>query len=109
MNQEVTRLAEAVERNNELLANVLRQSVDQQNLATIVAGHQKTMYGEDGRNGLVGDLAAVKNTQENCPARLATQIPSRQGRMANRLSLAAFVLAALAFLTQVLLNRGTQP
>jgi hypothetical protein len=109
MNQEITRLAEAVERNNELLANVLRQSVDQQNLASIVAGHQKTMYGEDGRNGLVGDVATVKNTQENCPARLATQIPNRQGRLANWLSLAAFVLATLAFVAQLLVNQGTTP
>jgi hypothetical protein len=54
-------------------------------------------------------VATVKNTQENCPARLATQIPNRQGRLANWLSLAAFVLATLAFVAQLLVNQGTTP
>jgi len=109
MNLDVARLAEAVEKNNELLADVLRQNLDRANLATIVVGHQRTLYGEDGRAGIVGDVSTLKTTQENCPARQAAQLPIRQGQLANWLSLAAFILATLAFLAQLWMNKGSTP
>ena len=81
----------------------------QEHLAALVVGHQRTLYGEDGRNGIVGDVSVLKTNQEQCPARQAAQLPNKQSAFSNWVAVGALVVAALAFLISIFQGRAPMP
>lgn len=73
----------------------------QAHMTALVVGHQRTLYGEDGRNGIVGDVSVLKTNQEQCPARQAALLPNKQSVFSNWVAVGALVMAIIAVLITV--------
>jgi hypothetical protein len=102
MSDELLRqLTERVERTIEQqreTAQILRDVADQ------VKGHTRTLYGEDGRDGLSGDVTVLRTTQEQCPARQAHELGHQQSGVSNVVAIVGLGLATLLSLVGVILQ-----
>jgi hypothetical protein len=73
-------------------------------LAREVQGHQRTLYGEDGRDGLSGDMTVLRTTQEQCPARIAHEFGHRQSGVSNVVAIVGLGLATVTSITAIVIQ-----
>ena len=69
-----------------------------------IDGHATTLAGNDGRDGLVGDVRELRVSQEQCPARLAHELGHQQSGVSNAVAIVGLGLATLLSLVGVILQ-----